>query len=294
MKDKVAVIIPTFNRKQYLRNVLTQLFHQIDAVSELIVIVVVDGSTDGTIEMLEKDFPEVILVKGTGNWWYTKSMNEGFKKAEEYRPGLVLTLNDDIVLDPSYLQLLLNAKKQVEENAIMGSLSLTADQPYRIFFSGIRKYIRWRQKNIRYHPRFTLVPLEELTGIHPSIVLPGRGMLIPYPVLKKLNYFDEYYIQYHSDEDFCLRAWKNGFPVYISWDARVYSHVKDTGKGMSFIKTGFLAYLKGFTNKYSRIYIPQKARFYYTHCPKILWPVTMLTFFISNLKTYFKSSKYED
>jgi len=49
MKDKVAVIIPTFNRKQYLRNVLTQLFHQIDAVSELIVIVVVDGSTDGKV-----------------------------------------------------------------------------------------------------------------------------------------------------------------------------------------------------------------------------------------------------
>ena len=72
---KIAAIIPTFNRKDYLKVLLSQLQNQNKERFTLEIIVVVDGSTDGTLEMLENEFPEVHIVKGTGDWWYTKSMN---------------------------------------------------------------------------------------------------------------------------------------------------------------------------------------------------------------------------
>ena len=64
---KLGVIIPTFNRKSYLKAVLTQLLSQKKNASvEVIPVVVVDGSTDGTYEMLDAEFPTVHVVKGSG------------------------------------------------------------------------------------------------------------------------------------------------------------------------------------------------------------------------------------
>jgi GT2 family glycosyltransferase len=78
--NKIGAIIPTFNRAASLKTILACLKQQTLSV---IPIVVVDGSTDGTLEMLAADFPSAIVVRGDGNWWYTRSINEGIKKARQ-------------------------------------------------------------------------------------------------------------------------------------------------------------------------------------------------------------------
>ena len=72
----LSIVIPTFNRKQPLSILLNQFKGQKITGIEYKIVVVVDGSTDGTLEMLSSEFPEVFVVKGSGNWWFTKSMNE--------------------------------------------------------------------------------------------------------------------------------------------------------------------------------------------------------------------------
>ena len=93
----VAAVIPTFNRKDKLNVILTQLASQILLPNLMLeIIVCVDGSTDGTNEMIMEKFPSVHIVSGDGTWWYTKSMNMGFKYAQSLKIDFVLTLNDDI------------------------------------------------------------------------------------------------------------------------------------------------------------------------------------------------------
>jgi len=255
------------------------------------IVVVVDGSTDGTVEMLDREFPRVHKVQGNGSWFYTKSMNEGFRYAQRFNPEYILALNDDVVLGTGYLEKMVASIGQVKPEAIIGCLALTVDKPHRVLFAGEKKYIRWRQKHILYLKKLELVNGRELTGIRPSAMLPGRGMLIPNRVLTETGYFDEYFKQYHSDTDFCLRAARNGHPVYISWDARVFGYVDKTAVATSYIKTPFNKFLRSFTNINSRNYIPQKAKFFFRHGIKVLWPLTMVTFFMSTLTAYFFKRK---
>jgi GT2 family glycosyltransferase len=282
----INIVIPTFNRCLLLERLLRQIETQASQIKEVDfrTILVVDGSTDGTYEMLQTQFPKVVVVRGSGNLWYTKSMNVGFGKAFELGGDYILTLNDDVVLDENYLQIMaLYAASN--EPGIIGSLSLTMHEPPRILFSGVRKYIRWRQKNLKYHSVFAEYD-ETMHGIHKTVVLPGRGMLIPQSLVKQLNGFDEYFVQYHSDEDLCLRAARLGTSVRVSWDAKLLSYVEKTAAATSYMRVSAKVFFKSFLNPYSRLYIPQKAKFYYRHGIKLLWPITMLTFFLSSIKAW--------
>lgn len=287
----IAAIIPTFNRKKYLNTLLAQLKNQFKEDNIIEIVIVVDGSTDGTLEMLEVEFPEVHIVKGDGNWWYTKSMNEGFKYAERLKADYVLTLNDDIEVEEDYIQQLINATLIVPENSIIGSLTLTIKKPRKIIGAGIKKIIKWKGSLVPYYKFLEPLGDKQLVGIYTSVVLPGRGMLIPCNILNKLNYFDESFKQYASDYDFCLRAQNKGYKVFISCNAKVYSHINMSSESSSFIKKPLYKFIKGFVNPYSRIYLPSRAKYIWRHGIKILWPISFLIFILASIKANFINPK---
>lgn len=286
-KIELGIVIPTFNRKTYLKRLLSQLFSQEVEHCHFEILVVVDGSTDGTFEMLREEFPGVHIVEGPGDWWYTKSMNEGFKCAEKFKPDYILTLNDDITLTYNFIQQLINAQGKMPEKSILGCVSLTTTKPHKIFFSGIRNIKWWKYKIVNYHKLFEQVDESQLTGIVPSKALPGRGMLIPTEVLRELDYFDEGFVQYGSDEDFCLRAAKIGVQSYVCWDAKLFSYVENTGKGTTYIKQSLREFLLSFFNKYSRCHLPKYIKMCARHGNLILLPITILIVILGSLKSYF-------
>ena len=289
---KLTAIIPTHNRKYQLRHILQCLYQQDDIADvDLKIVVVNDGSSDGTSEMLEKKFPRVYQVKGDGNWWYTKSMNEGFRFAKDLKADYILTLNDDIVIQDNYLSSILDAVKQVPGKSIIGSITYTMSVPHKIVTSGVKRIIKWRRKLITYHPPFFEVKPIELSGVHKSFVLPGRGILIPSLALEELNGFDGKFAQYHSDFDFCLRAKKAGYNSFISWDSVIFSYVDKTASGSSFLKTTFKKFLGGFFNKHSRIYLLDNVRYTFRHGNKLLFPVTFIIFILATFKAYFFNKK---
>ena len=130
---KIIAIIPTFNRYKELANLLLMLGNMnIPKGYGLDIVVVVDGSTDGTWESLDTDFPFAHKIYGNGTWWYTRSINEGMKYAEHLAPDLILTLNDDIILPRNYLVHIVNAYAEKREECIVGSISFTHDLPFRV------------------------------------------------------------------------------------------------------------------------------------------------------------------
>lgn len=289
-QNNLTIVIPTFNRKDLLRNLLSQLISLARLVNcfHVEIVVVVDGSTDGTIDMLKNEFPYVHIVCGDGNWWYTKCMNEGFKYAiKNSHPDFILSLNDDIELPDNYLLSIYNAYEKLDKESIIGSISLTYELPHRVTFSGIKKINKVFLNLSRYHDNFQEVDVNSLSGTYPSEVLPGRGMFIPIAIAKKLNFLDETFPQYHSDFDFCLRAREQGIKIYVSWNSVIYSHHKSTSSSTSYLGGGMQSLIKSYFNKYSRRYLKSEIIFYLRHGIPILLPIFLASSLLLDIKNVF-------
>jgi len=286
--DKIFIIIPTYNRKNYLNKLLTQLENQQGLKNiEIHIVVVVDGSTDGTIEMLKKEFSRVGIVLGNGNWWFTKSLNEGIKYAKRFKPDFILTMNDDTEVNADYLTKLIHCYRAIGKECILGSISVTKNKPHRVVFSGTR-IIKWRLKSINYYEPFTVIDLNLLNGFSYSDELPTRGLLIPFSVMEKLKYFDEKFPQYGSDYDFVFRAKKLGINSYICYGAVIYQYEKLTGRGSPILKENIWVYTKQLFNKYSPIYLIKDLRILFRHYKTFFLPITLLKFFIAIYYPFFK------
>tara|TARA_R110002020_G_scaffold434476_2_gene644599 strand:- start:8479 stop:9339 length:861 start_codon:yes stop_codon:yes gene_type:complete len=241
---KLAVIIPTFNRKNHLANLLNTL--GVERLNNNIVLIVVnDGSSDGTNELLLSSYPEVVIVQGTGDWWWTRSINEGLRKAISLDCNTFLLMNDDTFVKSSFLE---NAINQFEnlKSSVLGFISITAQKPERIFFSGIKKSNLIFAKFYRYHSYLASLD-KNINGQHISDFLPGRGMMFSDSLLKEIGYFDQEKLpQYFADFDFSQRALRAGYNVVISWDLHIYAHIALTAKGNR-SNTNFINLLKSFS-----------------------------------------------
>lgn len=284
--NSLAIIIATFNRKSFLRNLINQINAQINLeVISVSIILIIDGSTDGTSEMIEKDFPQIFCIHGNGNWWWTKCMNEGFKKASELNNDYVLILNDDTEIKPDYIATLWTDYQSLPQNTILGSASVTISPIDLIDFAGVKDIEFWRMRTIPYLPAFTPM-FREFKGIYTTWALNGRGSLIPISIFKKIGFYDEKLLQYGSDDEFTIRARKAGFPVFISWNAKVYNHLFLTSEGTAFRQDSFGKFFKSFFNPYSVNYVKNHTYFYKLFGIKMLTPIYAIYFILGTLKAY--------
>jgi glycosyltransferase involved in cell wall biosynthesis/peptidoglycan/xylan/chitin deacetylase (PgdA/CDA1 family) len=98
---EMSVIIPTYNRVDRLQACLEALSHQTQPLSDFEVIVVVDGSNDGTVEMLESlSTPYTLIVLCQKNKGQHIARNNGVEHA---RGRYCLFLDDDIMADPQLI-----------------------------------------------------------------------------------------------------------------------------------------------------------------------------------------------
>ena len=285
----ISIIIPTFNRKFFLKNLLSQLDEQIKKINnfKFKIIVINDGCSDGTAEMINEQFPKINQIFSVGDIWYTGCINLGLKFSKKLNPDYILTLNDDINLKSKYLESILGSALKFNIPIIMGSTSLTNSKPNLITFSGVKEVVWWRYKEIKYHKYLQFPNFKELKGEMPSVVLPGRGMLIDIRIINKIGFFNSSLVQYGSDDEFCLRASKFGYGVYISWNSIIYSYQNLTGTGTPQLKERLSVYLKSFFNKYSRNYYKKYFYICWNYGNKLLFPFTIIIIYFGEIKSYF-------
>ena len=110
----VSVIIPAHNRVKYIDETVRSVLDQSYSAYELIV--VDDGSSDGTSEYLRNEHPEFTVLAGDGNLWWTGATNLGVRYALQYarKDDRILTLNNDTVLPRTYLETMISLSRQVQ------------------------------------------------------------------------------------------------------------------------------------------------------------------------------------
>lgn len=287
MNTTIAVIIPTFNRKECLCYVLKCLQNQIIEDFILHIIVIVDGSNDGTSEMIKSEFSDVDIIYGNGNWWYTKCINKGIERALSIKSSYILTLNDDVVFGNNYVLTLINITKKNNNDCLVGSVSYTQSIPCRITFSGVKNIIKWRLKENNYLPKFSIADTTSKTGYLKSVNLSGRGMFFPTDMIRKLGLYDEKLVQYSSDTDFSYRAYKAGINVFISYDAIIYENEKLTSIGATHNKPSFKEYFNSIFNIHSTHSIKKQIYFYIKHGNRPLFPLFLVVLILGMFNDLF-------
>jgi glycosyltransferase involved in cell wall biosynthesis len=139
---EASVIIPTYNRAERLRRCLEALSGQTQPASDFEVIVVVDGSTDGTREMLASLVtPFALRVMHQPNSGQPAALNRG---AAESKGWILIFLDDDIVVTPQFVAEHLHLHQTRDHVVGIGQLTLTlppgADWYARGFAQGWREH----------------------------------------------------------------------------------------------------------------------------------------------------------
>ena len=257
---EISILIPTYNRKQLLANTLLQLENQISRINNIrfYIVIVIDGSSDGTLEFLNEKYPNYKKVLGDGNWWYTKSMNEGFRYiVKRLKSDFVITLNDDIDFHEKFLVKLTEpfCSNRNLNNEIHAAVSVIPGRTKRIYYGGTVKET-WYGRVIYRIPTFSLINESIYKGLYSTTRITGRGLIIPINLLKELNYFDDFFTQYKSDTDFGLRALSAGYKLKVNFESILFVNLNETSSDASYIKQNHISFLKSFFKPQSRNYLP--------------------------------------
>lgn len=222
MTTSVFIVIPVHNRKNFTRDCLNSLKRQ--TVSGHHVIVVDDGSTDGTSEMLAEEFPDVIALTGNGKLFWTAAINMGIRYALNQGAEFILTLNNDTVASDNFLEQMLFWANSTP-NSLLGALDINikTQQPH---YGG--EWVDWTWSK----SRLLLDELDERDrqGLCEVSLFPARGLLIPRIVFDTIGLFEEKKLpHYLADYDFTQMARRNGFKVYCNYDAKLFTYPEEGG-----------------------------------------------------------------
>lgn len=229
----INIVTPVHNRRELTRQCLTDLSKQ--TYRQFRTIVVDDGSTDGTDEMIRQEFPDVIVIRGDGNLWWTEATNWGVRYAQENpttgnEENFVLTLNDDTEVQPDYLQTLLDAYER-HKPCLVGSPSVDSEHPNKLEFAGTHSELYFAGgRGLAEDYNYDYRELQRRTDHVESDSLPGRGTLIPMRVFDEVGLFDsKNFAHYMADIEFSVRAKKAGYRLIVNTKSVVYEYKKETG-----------------------------------------------------------------
>ena len=96
-KSGVGVVIPCYNGRQYIQSCLQSL--QESDSSGLVIVVVDNASTDGSVDYIENEFPEVTLLRQKQNIGFAAACNRGFNELIKRRVKYIMLLNQDTVVE---------------------------------------------------------------------------------------------------------------------------------------------------------------------------------------------------
>ena len=197
------IIIPVHNRKALTLACLENL--KINSnLQKYQVIVVDDGSSDRTSEEVVANYPEVIILKGDGNLWWTGAMALGMTYAYEKGADYFIWLNDDSLPAPNTLDLLINFL-QDHPDSIVGAACY--EETGKLVETGFKG--RQRMKALENE-------LAEVDG------LSGYCVGIAPSVFKKIGAPDAVkFRHYAGDGMYTLKATRTGFKAYILGSAKV-------------------------------------------------------------------------
>lgn len=198
---RIATLLTCHNRKEKTLLCLRKLASQTLPENKYIQIVLVDdGSTDGTREAVLDEFPDAKVITGDGSLYWCGGMRKAWKEAAASDPDYYLLLNDDTLLYPDALRDLLEITSE-PDNRIIAVAAIRDPQTGKATYGGIRG-------------KADLVAASGQNEICDTFN--ANAVIIPRAAYRELGIFHEAYTHGMGDFDYGYSATRRGIRVIQS------------------------------------------------------------------------------
>jgi GT2 family glycosyltransferase len=206
MKFSVSIVIPNYNGQQLLVETIKSAHEALVSsdISDFEIILSDDASTDDSVSLVERVFPEIIIVRSAVNTGFSGNMNRGIKQASK---ELICFLNSDVQLTSAYFVPQLSLFESPQTFGVMGAIF---DQETKDPQDGAKNA---RIGFLRIESNKNTFSSSEIL---PTLFLSGANALVRREYLLELGGFCEFFNPYYSEDvDLGLQAWRSGWKLYF-------------------------------------------------------------------------------
>lgn len=202
--NKVFSIICTYNGREWIERC-------IDSLKDSYLIIVVDnGSTDGTVEFIERQYPNINLIKSQQNLGFGAANNIGMKYALDNGADYVFLLNQDAWTINDSLKMLVKILDKNKEYGVLSPIHLNGsgemlDRKFGnyLYKNGGRKFIT---------DKITGKDTKDIVNIS---FVNAAAWLLSRKCIEEVGYFDSLFIHYGEDTNYLQRVRFHGFKIGV-------------------------------------------------------------------------------
>jgi len=213
----IYILLPVFNRREITKRFIACLNTQTYTNYHLVLID--DGSTDGTAEMAKNYVHELTIIHGNGNWWWAGSLQQGYKWVRSQKlnnDDIILLINNDTTFQNDFLKIGLNILNQHSNTLLLAQEYSLQDN--RLIDAGV--HIDWKQLSFKQ----AKTP-EEIN------CLSTRGLFMKAMDFLKLGgFYPKLLPHYLSDYEFTYRAHRKGMCLRTDPSLQLLGDEKATGQ----------------------------------------------------------------
>ena len=221
----LSITIVNYNTKDLLKQCIKSIYEQTKNIS-FEIIVVDNASSDGSVEMLKQEFPEVKVIANKENLFFTRAHNQALRISKGRY--LMILNSDTIILDSAFDKLL----KFMDDNPQCGacgpkllnpdmSLQRSSDRLptflyglFEILFINTLFPNNWIKK-YRIYPEWDRNSTREVDSVGGSCVMVRKE------VVEKVGLLDPNFLAYWEEIDWCKRILEAGYKIYYVAEAQI-------------------------------------------------------------------------
>lgn len=263
---ELSIIIVNYKTEELTSNCIDSVIKSNTKGFEYEIIVVDNASKDESIEAIEKQFPEVKIIKNHENLGFSKANNIGI---EASKGDYILLLNSDTIVEQNTLKGALSFAKNHKHIGALGckillpsgKLDPACKRSFPTPLNGLFHSLNLDTvfPDSVYFGAYNLTYVDENQVCSVDCIM-GAFMLIPRIVIDRVGMLDEDYFMYGEDIDWCYRIKDAGYQVMYYPEVRIFHHKKASGIGKrnpkvieAFYDSMTIFYNKHYQNKYNNL-----------------------------------------
>lgn len=263
-KITLSIVIVNYNAEKLLRNCIESIYNETHDIT-FDIWVVDNNSSDNSVAMLKKDFPEINLLQNANNVGFARANNMAIVKS---KANYILLLNPDTIICNQAIEKVVSYMNQKPKTGIVGCKVLNEDgsiqlacrrsipSPKVAFFrlTGLSKLF----PNSKLMAKYNLTYMDA-DKPHEVDAVSGAFLMVRGKVIDEIGNLDDNFFMYGEELDWCLRTKKAGWMVMYYPYAEIIHYKGECSKSNSkkatfeFYRSMYLFHKKHFADNYNPI-----------------------------------------